>query len=287
MNYDKYKVTKGGFKIKNFDTGAGDEFGDKKDALVHMEKNLSKLAEYQDKLYAEGREALLVIVQAMDAAGKDGTIKHIFTVFNPAGVNVYSYKAPTKEELAHDYMWRTLKNLPERGKIAIFNRSYYEDVLVGKVHKLYESSVMPERFFKGDVIERRYEEISNFEKYFHNNGIRVLKFFLDESKEEQKKRFLDRIDDETKNWKFSEADITERGYWDDYMDAYEKCINNTSSEEAPWYVIPADKKWFARCLISEIVCDTLKDMNPKYPDLDKANKDALAGCRRLLLEEEE
>ena len=285
MNYDKYEFKKEGFKIKGFTTKNGDEFGDKKEAMEHMEKNLQKMAEYQDKLYAEGREALLVIVQAMDAAGKDGTIKHIFTVFNPAGVNVYSYKTPTKEELAHDFLWRTIKNLPERGKIAIFNRSYYEDVLVGKVHKLYESQVMPERFFKGDVIKRRYEEINNFEKYINDNGIRVLKFFLNESKEEQKKRFLERIDDESKNWKFSQADITERGYWEDYMEAYESAINNTSTEYAPWYVIPADKKWYARTLISEIVCDALKEIDPKYPNLGDESKASLADCRRMLMEE--
>jgi len=285
LNLKPYRYTRDNFHIADCDTEQGDEFGTKEESIQRLNDNLEKMAVYQDKLYSEGREGILIVIQAMDAAGKDGAIKHIFTIFNPAGVNVYSFKQPSQEELAHDYLWRAMKNLPERGRIAIFNRSYYEDVLVGKVHKLYENQKMPKRCENGDVIKRRYEEIRNFEKYIYNNGITVLKFFLNVSVQEQKERFLERIDDESKNWKFSHADIEERAYWDDYMKAYEEAINQTATQEVPWYVIPADKKWFAHCLISEIVCAAMKEIDPHYPELPQESKNTLLECRKAIMEE--
>ncbi len=286
MNLDKFKFTKkNDFKIKDFSTKNGDEFGEKSDAKIALQKNLMKMADLQDRLYSEQKEGLLVVIQAMDAAGKDGAIKHIFTIFNPAGVNVHAFKQPSQTELSHSYLWRAAMRLPERGKVAIFNRSYYEDVLVGRVHRLYESQTMPKRFFDRNVIERRYEEIKNFERYIYDNGTTILKLFLNISSDEQAKRFLERIDDESKNWKFSHADIKERGYWDKYMEAYEDAINNTATDYAPWYVIPSDKKWYARALISEIVVETMKEMNPNYPEMPSETLTELAECRKLILAE--
>jgi PPK2 family polyphosphate:nucleotide phosphotransferase len=287
MDYQTYEVTDSHFNLADCPTKAGKEFGKKEDAKLHLEENLQKMAAYQDKLYAEKREGLLIVMQAMDAAGKDSAIKHIFTILNPAGVNVTSFKEPSAEELAHDYLWRAIQHLPERGKISIFNRSYYEDVLVGKVHKLYEKQTMPERCLKGDVIGRRYTEIRNLETYLYQNGITILKFFLHLSPEEQARRFLKRIDDERKNWKFAPSDIRERAYWKEYMEAYQQAISHTATHHAPWYVIPADQKWYARCLISEIVCDTMKKMNPQYPELPEENRAALQACRAQILSQTE
>ncbi len=285
MGYGRYTVTTDDFSIKRSRTNSDDEFGDKEQAKARLQKNLVALADYQDKLYSEGKEGLLIVVQAMDAAGKDGVVKHVFTAFNPAGVNVYSFKQPNREELAHDYLWRVCKVLPERGKIAVFNRSYYEDVLIGRVHKLYANQNAPKRATKGKVIERRYEEIRNFERYVYDNGTTIVKIFLNLSEHEQERRFLSRIDDKSKNWKFSESDIEERGYWKEYMRAYEDAINATATDFAPWYVVPADDKWYARCLISEIVRDTLKKMNPKYPTLPEDSEKALSACRELLVKD--
>lgn len=273
------------FCAKKFETRDTGEFTEKAQGTEKLAENLVRMEELQDRLYAENKEALLIIFQAMDAAGKDGAVKHVMSGMNPQGIIVHNFKQPTSEELSHDYLWRAMRVLPGRGNIAIFNRSYYEDVLVVKVRKLYEHSHLPERCLKGDLFGRRYRQIREFEQYLHENGIRVVKFFLNISKEEQKKRFLERIDDKEKNWKFSDSDIRERAYWEEYQKAYEDAINATGTDYAPWYVIPADKKWFARLLISEIIIDVLEDMDPKYPKLPAEKEAMLQQCRDQLLNE--
>ncbi len=286
MNVKKYKFTgEKNFEIKSFDTSDKGEFSGKEDALEVIEKNLELMEEYQDKLYAEGKNGILIIFQAMDAAGKDGAVKHIFSGLNPQGVDVYNFKQPSTEELMHDYLWRAHKVVPQKGKIAIFNRSYYEDVLIAKVHKLYQVQSLPDRCKYEDIIERRYRQIADFEEYLWENGITVIKFFLHISGEEQKKRFMDRIEDKSKNWKFSKGDILERGYWEDYQEAYEKAINATATENCPWYVIPSDKKWFARTLISEIFVKALKEIDPQYPELSREAEKELQECKKMLIEE--
>lgn len=284
MDIKKYKFTgEKKFDIKGSDTGDTGGFSSKEEAQNLMSENLTLMEEYQDKLYAEGKSGILIIFQAMDAAGKDGTIKRIFSGLNPQGFDVYSFKEPSEEEQMHDYLWRTQKNAPKRGKMAIFNRSYYEDVLIAKVHKLYMTQNLPDRCKEGDVIGKRYDQIRNYEKYLWENGIEVVKFFLHISNEEQKKQFLERIDDKSKNWKFSKSDMLEREYWDDYQEAYEKAVNETATEKCPWYVIPSDKKWFARTLISEILVKTLKEIDPKYPKLSKEAENDLQECKKHLL----
>jgi len=285
MDIKKYRFTgKRKFHIKDFDTSDIGKFKTKEEVLSVMEDNLKLMEEYQDKLYAEGKNGILIIFQAMDAAGKDGAIKHIFSGLNPQGVDVYSFKQPSTEELKHDYLWRANKVMPQRGKIAIFNRSYYEDVLIGKVHELYKTQELPDRCRGDNVIEERYEQIRNLEKYLWENGIMVIKFFLHISKDEQKKQFLERIDDKSKNWKFSKSDIEEREYWDDYQDAYEKAINATATEKNPWYVIPSDKRWYARTLISEIIVRALKEIDPQYPELSKEAQADLINCKKSLID---
>lgn len=255
----------------------------KADAPSRLQAGIQQLALYQDILYAQNTYALLIIFQAMDAAGKDGTIKHVMSGVNPQGCQVFSFKSPSAEELDHDYLWRSFKALPERGRIGIFNRSYYEEALVVRVHPdiLDRQQLPPE--VKGEHIwQQRFEEINNFEKYLVNNGIIVLKFFLNVSKSEQKQRFLERIERPEKNWKFSASDARERGFWDDYMNAYEAVFNHTSTEWAPWYVIPADRKWFTRLTVSDIVCDTLKSLNLSYPTVTEAQKQELLKAKQLL-----
>ncbi len=232
-----------------------------------LDKNIQKMIELQDKLYASDKYSVLLIFQAMDAAGKDSTIKHVMSGLNPQGTQVYSFKQPSKEELDHGYLWRIQRALPERGRIGIFNRSHYEDILVVKVHDLIKYQQIPEKFINKNIWDTRYEQICNFEKYLYENGTLVLKFFLHVSKDEQKQRFLDRIDDLSKNWKFSTADIEERKHWADYQKAYEEAIAATSKKQAPWYIIPADKKWFARLLVSEVIVENLKNLNLEYPKL--------------------
>ncbi len=239
----------------------------------------------QDMLYASNRYSVLLIFQAMDAAGKDSTIKHVMSGLNPQGTQVYSFKQPSKEEIDHGYLWRIYKSLPERGRIGIFNRSHYEDVLVVKVHDLLRYQQLPEKLIDKNIWQKRYEQICNFEKYLYENGTIVLKFFLHVSKEEQRERFLARINDQSKNWKFSIADIEERKYWDDYQKAYEDAISATSKKHAPWYIIPADKKWFSRLLVSQIIVDTLKKINIKYPNLSKEQIAELQKCKENLLAE--
>lgn len=271
------------------DIGPDDTHGldseSKQEAKDLLAYGVEWLAELQDRLYADDRYGVLLIFQAMDAGGKDGTIKHVMSGINPQGCQVYSFKQPTPEELDHDYMWRYNKCLPERGRIGIFNRSYYEEVLVVRVHNLVQSQKLPPELVSKDIWDERLEDISAFERYLHRNGIIVLKFYLHLSKKEQKKRFLARIDRPEKNWKFSNSDVTERRYWKDYMDAFEQVIRHTSSKEAPWYVVPADNKWFTRLVIAAAIVDSLEKLDLSYPEVgaDKMNELLAA---KLALEKE-
>ncbi len=253
-------------------------------------KNQIKMKELQQRLNADGREGVIFVLQAIDAAGKDSTIPHVMGPLNPQGVDVTSFKQPGTEELAHDYLWRAHTAVPARGKIGIFNRSYYEDVLIVKVHNLQNRYRIakrcldknPDEFFKN-----RYKQIRDFEEYLYQNSYRVVKIFLHLSKKEQKKRFLDRIDDESKNWKFSSSDLTERAYFDKYLAAYEHAINHTASAHAPWYVLPADQKWYTRYIVSEIVVKTLEACKPQYPQLAKNELEALEACKASLLSQDD
>ena len=280
MDIAPYRYTKkGSFSIEKCDPSDSGGIKSKAEGRRLLEKNVERMARLQDRFYAQDREALLLIFQAMDSAGKDGAIKHVMSGLNPQGVQVYAFKQPSAEELDHDYLWRINRRLPERGNIGIFNRSYYEEVLVGRVHNLPVTQKLPPRCLTEDLWNRRYRQLRDYERYLTENGITVVKFFLHISREEQRRRFLDRIDDEAKNWKFSASDIAERGHWDEYMRAYEDAINATASREAPWYVIPADKKWFARLLISEIVVRQLEKLDPRYPEVGEEQKAALLRCR--------
>ncbi len=285
MNLRPYRFAKkGSFSAAAFDPCQNGGLNKEKGAAL-LERNIQKMADLQERFYAQDRDALLLIFQAMDSAGKDGAIKHVMSGLNPQGVQVYSFKQPSAEELDHDYLWRIHRRLPERGNIGIFNRSYYEEVLVAKVHDLPHTQKLPARCLDSRLWEKRYRQIRDFEMYLSENGITVVKFFLNISKEEQRRRFLDRIDTPSKNWKFSAADIAEREYWDAYMDAYEQAVNQTASKTAPWYVIPADKKWFARLLVSEVVVQTLEKLDPQYPKVRDTQKQALEVCRRQLIEQ--
>lgn len=257
----------------------------KDEILAKTAENQLKIQQLQDRLYADSKEGLIIIFQARDAAGKDSTIKHVMSGVNPQGVDVWSFKSPSQEDLSHDYLWRFAKAVPARGKIAIFNRSYYEDVLIVKVRSLYKNYRVPERAKNEDIFEQRYDQIRNYEKYLYQNGYRVLKFFLNVSAKEQKKRFLERINQPEKNWKFSESDVAERGLWNQYTEAYESCINNTASKKAPWYVIPADQKWYSRYLVSEAILQVLEEIDPKYPALSQEKKEGLALYKKALEQE--
>lgn len=270
-------------ELRGMNTGAKKDGVDKEDILRRTEKNLGRIEALQDKLYADGRESVLIILQAMDAAGKDSTVKHVMGCVNPQGIDVHSFKQPTSEELSHDYLWRAMKALPARGKMALFNRSYYEDVLVVKVHALQKNYKMPARVLEDpDFFKKRYRQIRHFEEYLYENGCRVVKIFLNLSREKQKERFLERIQVEAKNWKFSQADIRERAYWDDYMDAYEAAVNETATRHSPWYVIPADQKWYTWYLVSEAVLGVLEDIDPHYPKLPPEHAAELQECREAL-----
>jgi PPK2 family polyphosphate:nucleotide phosphotransferase len=282
----RYRVEHGKhFNLKDHDPadthGLGSELKPRaKELLADGVKDLSRL---QGILAAQDRWGLLLIFQAMDAAGKDGTIKHVMSGVNPQGVDVWSFKAPTSEELHHDFLWRTMKCMPERGTIGIFNRSYYEEVLVVRIHpQILENQNLPKLLVTKDIWQERFEDINNFERYLTRNGIAVVKFFLHLSKKEQKHRFMERLDTPKKNWKFSSADVKERECWDAYQDAYEDMIRHTASEHAPWYVVPADNKWFTRLVVSHAVVDALKAMNLKYPKVSSAEKAALAQARQQL-----
>jgi PPK2 family polyphosphate:nucleotide phosphotransferase len=272
---------------KDYDPGYTDDYASKNDAVEKLQADIEQLAKYQDMLYAQDTYALLLIFQAMDAAGKDGTIKHVMSGVNPQGCDVSSFKAPSAEELNHDYLWRCAKRLPERGRIGIFNRSYYEEVLVVRVHpEILEEERLPPAAKRKDVWNRRFEDINDFEKYLTDNGVVILKFFLNVSKEEQKKRFLERIERAEKNWKFSASDAKERAFWDDYHDAYEDVFNHTSTAWAPWHVIPADHKWFTRLAVADIILDTLKKLKLRYPTVNKERKRELLQARKLLEQED-
>ena len=271
--------------LSKFSTKDTADLKSKDEAKDLLEENIESMIKLQDMLYASNRYSVLLIFQAMDAAGKDSTIKHVMSGLNPQGTQVYSFKQPSKEEIDHGYLWRIYKSLPERGRIGIFNRSHYEDVLVVKVHDLLKYQQLPEKLIDKNIWQKRYEQISNFEKYLYENGTIVLKFFLNVSKEEQRERFLARINDQSKNWKFSAADIEERKYWNDYQKAYEDAISATSKKHAPWYIIPADKKWFARLLVSQIIVDALKKINLEYPTLSKEQIAELQKCKENLLAE--
>ncbi len=284
MNFDRFKFTKGDFNVKDFDTSDTPKLN-RQEGEELSAKNIERMKELQDRLYAEQKQGLLIVFQAMDAAGKDGAVKHVFSGLNPLGVNVHSFKKPSDEEAAHDFLWRVSKVAPKRGMIAIFNRSHYEAVLVEKVHELYKLADMPDYCKQGDVIKKRYKHIKNYEQYLYDNGIKVIKFFLNISKKEQSERFFARIDEKAKNWKFSSNDIKEREHWDEYQKAFEKAINQTSTEDCPWYVIPGDAKWYARAVISEIVANTLEEMNPQYPKLPKQEQALLSSARDTLIDE--
>jgi len=257
------------FDIKSFDTADEGGFGDRSEAVDEFVRNLLKINKLQQRLYAERKEGVIFVFQAMDAAGKDGVIRTVFNTLSPHGVKEYCFKVPSSEESSHDYLWRFWSALPARGYISIFNRSYYEDVLVGKVHKLYENQILPDRMHDVDIIKQRYTQIKNFEKYLYDTGTRVIKIFLNVSKDEQARRFISRIDTERKNWKISSGDIKERQYWDDYMEAFETMVNSTSTPLNPWYVVPADHKWYARLTVSRIVLATLEEIDPQWPVIEE------------------
>jgi len=273
------------FELKKFKTDYTAGIDSKQKAEKLLKKNIETMADLQDKLYAQDKYSLLIIFQAMDAAGKDGAIKHVMSGLNPQGTQVYSFKQPSKEELDHGYLWRIQKAVPERGRIGIFNRSHYEEVLIVRVHNLIRFQQIPEELIDDNIWKKRFRQINDFERYLSENGTIIIKFFLNISKEEQKKRFLARIEDPSKNWKFSAADIDERKYWDDYMKAYQEAISATSTKYAPWYIIPADKKWFARLAVSEIIIQSMKRLNPDYPKLSEDQILQLQKCKETLLNE--
>jgi len=281
-----YCVTDGKkFRLKDFDPTDTNGIKSKKAAESMLESSSLMLAEMQEKLYAQDVWALLLIFQGMDAAGKDGAIKHVMSGINPQGCDVHSFKEPTKEELDHDFMWRAHNVMPGRGKIGIFNRSYYEEVLVVRVHpQLLKAEKLPEELITKHIWEDRYEDINTFEKFLTRNGTVIRKFFLHVSKEEQKKRFLERLEDSKKNWKFSMDDIKERKFWDDYQEAYEEMVQSTSTKRAPWYVIPADNKWYGRLVIASAIIEVLNGLDLKFPDVDKEKKKELETIKEALLE---
>jgi PPK2 family polyphosphate:nucleotide phosphotransferase len=282
---ERYVVTKGEkFRLKEFDPADTGGMKSKKHAEKLQEQSSALASQMQEKLYAQDRWALLLIFQGMDAAGKDGAVKHVMSGVNPQGCDVYSFKAPTNEELDHDYLWRTHRVMPERGKIGIFNRSYYEEVLVVRVHPgLLKAEKLPDRLVTKHVWDQRYEDINSFERYLTRNGVVIRKFFLHISKKEQKNRFLERLEDSKKNWKFSMADIKERSFWKDYKEAYEEMIQKTATKHAPWYVIPADNKWFARLIVASAIVEALDGLDLTFPDVDKAKKKELEQIRDSLL----
>ena len=281
----KYRVESGKhFRLKDFDPADTGHCPSREYAEEALQQGIASTVELQDKLYAQDSWAVLLIFQAMDAAGKDGVIKHVMSGLNPAGCQVYSFKVPTETELQHDFLWRTTCSLPERGHIGIFNRSYYEEVLVVRVHPdILKTEKMPSSLVGKKIWDERFEDIRCFERHMSRNGTVIRKFFLNLSKKEQKARFLARLEHPEKNWKFSAADIRERQCWGDYQDAYEDMIRNTASEEAPWYVVPADNKWFTRLVVSTVLVDTLESLKLSYPKLDPAKRKELEAAKKELL----
>jgi PPK2 family polyphosphate:nucleotide phosphotransferase len=274
------------FRLKDFDPSDTGHWRSKEHAEEALREGIVRTAELQDKLYAQDTWALLLIFQAMDAAGKDGVIEHVMSGVNPQGCQVYSFKAPSPPELQHDFLWRTTRDLPERGHIGIFNRSYYEEVLVVRVHpEILKSQKLPPSLMGKHIWDERFEDIRCFERHMTRSGTVIRKFFLHVSKKEQKKRFLARLEEAEKNWKFSAGDIHEREYWKDYQDAYEEMIRNTSTDEAPWYVVPADNKWFTRLVVSCVVVDTLESLHLTYPKVDDTKRKELEVAKKALLSE--
>ena len=281
-----FRVTDDSFRLKDIDPDDTLDLTaeDKPRAKEALAMGVSLLAEFQDMLYAQDRWALLLIFQAMDAAGKDSAIKHVMSGVNPQGCEVHSFKAPSNEDLDHDFMWRCARRLPERGRIGIFNRSYYEETLVVRVHREFlEKQKLPPELVTKDIWEERFQDIRHIERYLTRNGVVIRKFFLHVSKKEQKKRFLERIEEPEKHWKFSAADIKERQYWDDYMKAYEDVIQNTATKHAPWYVVPADNKWFTRVVVAAAVIETLASLNLHYPEVSNEKLKELAAAKKALL----
>ncbi len=285
MDINKFRVPDGeNLNLADHSTDFTGDYTEKDEAKKDLKENIKRLKDLQNTLYADDKQALLIIFQAMDAAGKDGAIKHVMSGVNPQGTQVFSFKKPSSEELDHAYLWRCMKNTPEKGRIGIFNRSYYEDVLVVRVHpEILQFSQLPADI-KNDpnIWQKRFEHIRNFEKYLTENGVAVVKFFLNVSKDEQKNRFLARIHTPEKNWKFSTADMNERGFWDDYQNAYKQAIEATSTEESPWYILPADHKWFTRLAVSEVIAQRLESMNLKYPQVSEEHIKRLQEAKKIL-----
>ena len=287
INRDYFLVPPGKkIRLKDYDPDHTGQFENKQQAEAKLSGDVERLAQFQDVLYAQNTYALLIIFQAMDASGKDSTIKHVMSGVDPQGCQVFTFKSPSAEELDHDYLWRSMKALPERGRIGIFNRSYYEEALVVRVHpQILRSQQLPPESKGPDIWQRRFEEINDFERYLTRNGIAVLKFFLNVSKEKQRERFLKRINTPEKNWKFSLNDVKERSHWDDYMAAYEDAFNHTSTAEAPWHIIPADHKWFMRAAVADVIINKLESMNLSYPTVSDEHQQELLKARELLEQE--
>jgi PPK2 family polyphosphate:nucleotide phosphotransferase len=286
---EPYCVSDGGkFRLKDYDTSDTGDVKNKEQSQKIIGNRAGLLSNLQEKLYAQDRWAVLLIFQAMDAAGKDGVIKHVMSGVNPQGCDVHSFKTPSNEELNHDYLWRAHRCVPERGKIGIFNRSYYEEVLVVRVHPSnLQAQKLPDPLVTKHIWEQRYEDINAFEKYLGHNGVVIRKFFLHVSKKEQKKRFLERLEESKKNWKFSVADVKERGYWKDYQEAYEEMIRNTATKHSPWYVIPADNKWYTQLIAASAIISTLEELDLCFPNVDKEKKKELEVVRESLLHEKD
>jgi PPK2 family polyphosphate:nucleotide phosphotransferase len=279
-----YRVDNGShFRLKDFDPGDTGKWDSVDEAKEQLKKDISRMEDLQAKLYAQDQWSLLLIFQAMDAAGKDGTIKHVMSGVNPEGCQVHSFKAPSDTELQHDFLWRTTLDLPERGHIGIFNRSYYEEVLVVRVHPpVLKNEKLPVSLVTKQIWKERFEDIGCFERHMARNGTVIRKFFLHLSKKEQKHRFLARLDDAKKHWKFSEADIHEREHWDDYQNAYEEMIRHTATQDAPWYVVPADNKWFTHLVVAAAIVETLESMNLSYPKVDAEKLKEIKAARQIL-----
>ena len=284
---DRYRINNGKkFRLKDVDPGDTASLKSPEKATLLLQQSVQLLSEFQEKLYAQDKWALLLMFQAMDAAGKDGTIKHVMSGVNPQGCEVTSFKSPTEKELDHDFLWRTTCALPERGRIGIFNRSYYEEVLAVRVHpEFLAAQKLPPKLVGRKIWKERFADIRAFESYLGRNGVVVRKFFLHVSKDEQRKRFLERLEKEKKNWKFSAGDVKERAHWDEYMDAYEDLIRHTATKDAPWYVVPADNKWFTRTVVASAIIDTLQSLDLHFPKVSAAKLKELAAARHALLNE--
>jgi PPK2 family polyphosphate:nucleotide phosphotransferase len=284
INHDHFIVPPGTkIRLKDYDPGFTGSYKTEEEASPKLRKDIQRLAKLQNVLYADNTRALLVVLQGMDAAGKDGTIRHVMSGVNPQGTQVHSFKAPSAEELEHDFLWRSTKALPERGGIGIFNRSYYEEVLVVRVHpEILNLQHLPPEAKGKNIWRHRFDAINDFERFLTRNGIGILKFFLNLSKEEQKRRFLERIDTPDKNWKFSVSDAKERGHWDEYMAAFEDALHRTSTEWAPWYIIPADNKWFTHVVVADVIIEKLKSFKLNYPVAGKEHRRQLLKAKRVL-----